>query len=84
VGDLTRTFPSLIRFSLAADAPAPPMGAVAMPNRSYLIETFDLQADLKRLLDWAHEGTVDLLGLSAAPSRLDDVFRDLEAQPSHT
>lgn len=82
VADLTRTFPSLIRFSLPADAPAPPISSVPMPDRSHLIETFDLQADLKHLLDWADERAVDLLGLSAAPTRLDDVFRDLEAEPT--
>lgn len=84
VADLTRTFPSLIQFSLPTDAPTPPMGSVPMPDRSYLIETFDLQADLKHLLDWADERAVDLLGLSAAPTRLDDVFRDLEAGPAPT
>jgi ABC-2 type transport system ATP-binding protein len=52
-----------------------------VPDRSYLIETFDLQTDLKRLLDWADAHAVELLGLSAAPTRLDDVFRALDADP---
>lgn len=82
VADLTRTFPSLIQFSLPTDAPTPPRGSGPMPDQSYLIETFDLQADLKLLLDWADDRAVELLGLSAAPTRLDDVFRDLEAQPT--
>jgi ABC-2 type transport system ATP-binding protein len=53
-----------------------------VPDRSYLIETFDLQTDLKRLLDWADAHAVELLGLSAAPTRLDDVFRALDADPT--
>jgi ABC-2 type transport system ATP-binding protein len=81
VAELTRTFPSLIQFSIPTDAPAPPAHATAMPDRSYLIETFDLQSDLKHLLDWADDHTVDLVGLSAAPTRLDDVFRELDTEP---
>ena len=38
-------------------------------------ETFNLQDDLHRLLDWAHHAGVELQGLEAGPTRLDDVFR---------
>ena len=79
VSELTRTLPASIQFSLPPNAPALPMRSAQMPDRSYLIETFDLQTDLKRLLDWADAHAVELLGLSAAPTRLDDVFRALDA-----
>ena len=82
VSELTRTLPAHIQFSLPPDAPAPPVRFAQVPDRSYLIETFDLQTDLKRLLDWADAHAVELLGLSAAPTRLDDVFRALDADPT--
>ena len=82
VSELTRTLPASIQFSLPPNAPAPPMRSARVPDRSYLIETFDLQTDLKRLLDWADAHAVELLGLSAAPTRLDDVFRALDADPT--
>lgn len=82
VSELTRTLPASIQFSLPPNAPAPPMRSAQVPDQSYLIETFDLQTDLKRLLDWADAHAVELLGLSAAPTRLDDVFRALDADPT--
>ena len=82
VSELTRTLPASIQFSLPPNAPALPMRSAQMPDQSYLIETFDLQTDLKQLLDWADAHAVELLGLSAAPTRLDDVFRALDADPT--
>ena len=82
VSELTRTLPASIRFSLPPNAPAPPVRSAQVPDRSYLIETFDLQTDLKQLLDWADAHAVELIGLSAAPTRLDDVFRALDADPT--
>lgn len=79
VAELTRSLPSSIRFSLPPDAPAPPVRSASVSGRSHVIETFELQRDLKQLLDWADEHAVELIGLSAAPTRLDDVFRALEA-----
>ncbi len=81
VSDLTRTLPASIQFSLPPNAPAPPMRSAPVSDQSYLIETFDLQTDLKQLLDWADAHAVELLGLSAAPTRLDDVFRAIDADP---
>ena len=81
VAELTRTLPSLIQFSLPAHAPTPPARTTSTSDQTYVIETFDLQTDLKRLLDWADDHTVELLGLSAAPTRLDDVFRVLDTEP---
>ena len=81
VAELTRTLPAAIRFSLPAGSPAPLLQAAPLADGSYQIETFDLQTDLKQLLDWAHAHSVDLVGLSAAPTRLDDVFRAIEADP---
>ncbi|MGE2736974.1 ABC transporter ATP-binding protein [Mycolicibacterium vaccae] len=79
VAELTRALPAVIRFSLAHDAPAPPRTAVDNADGTYLIETFALQADLKNLLDWAETHRIELAGLSAAPTRLDDVFRAIGA-----
>jgi ABC-2 type transport system ATP-binding protein len=81
VSELTRTVPASIRFALPPNAPAPPRRSKPQPDGSYVIETFDLQADLKQLLDWADAHGVGLLGLSAAPTRLDDVFRAIDADP---
>ncbi|MFE7506485.1 ABC transporter ATP-binding protein [Promicromonospora sp. NPDC057488] len=81
VAELTRTLPAAIQFSLPPGAPAPLVQAGPGPDGSYLIETFELQSDLKQLLDWAHAHDVELRGLSAAPTRLDDVFRAIDAEP---
>jgi ABC-2 type transport system ATP-binding protein len=75
VAELTRSLPASIRFSLPPDAPTPPRQAAPLADRSWAIETFELQRDLKQLLDWADAGDVELQELSAAPTRLDDVFR---------
>ncbi|UKJ65245.1 ABC transporter ATP-binding protein [Cellulosimicrobium cellulans] len=82
VADLTRSLPASIRFSLPSDAPTPPRQAAPLGNRSWAIETFELQSDLKQLLDWAAASDVALEGLSAAPTRLDDVFRALGSEPA--
>lgn len=82
VSELTQALPSSIQFSLSPNAPAPPMQSSLMSDLSYRIETFDLQADLKQLLDWADVHAVELRGLSAAPTRLDDVFRALDMDPA--
>jgi ABC-2 type transport system ATP-binding protein len=84
VAELTRTLPAAIQFSLPAGAPTPPMHSAPVPDGSYQIETFDLQADLKQLLDWAHTHGVELRGLSAAPTRLDDVFRAIDTEPARS
>lgn len=84
VSELTQTLPASIQFALPPDAPAPPMHPAPVADRSYAIETFALQRDLKQLLDWADDHAVELSGLSAAPTRLDDVFRAIgtESVPS--
>ncbi len=84
VPELTRALPAAIQFSLSPGTPAPPLGvAQTDAGPAYRVETFELQADLKRLLDWADVHHVDLHGLSAAPTRLDDVFRAIDT-PSET
>ena len=80
VAELTRALPSAIQFSLSPDAPTPPMHSAPVSGTAYVIETFDLQTDLKQLLDWADSHAVHLRGLSAAPTRLDDVFRAVESE----
>ncbi|MBE9926959.1 ABC transporter ATP-binding protein [Cellulosimicrobium cellulans] len=82
VDELTRSLPASIRFSLPDDAPTPPRQAALLAGRSWAIETFELQRDLKQLLDWADAGRVELHGLSAAPTRLDDVFRAVTSDPA--
>jgi ABC-2 type transport system ATP-binding protein len=84
VAELTQTLPASIRFSLPPGTPALPMRSAPMADGSYAIDTFDLQRDLKTLLDWADAHMVQLSGLSAAPTRLDDVFRAIgtESVPS--
>lgn len=84
VAELIQTLPASIRFSLPPGTPALPMRPAPMADGSYAIDTFDLQRDLKTLLDWADAHTVQLSGLSAAPTRLDDVFRAIgtESVPS--
>lgn len=84
VSELTQTLPASIQFSLPPGAPAPPMQSAPVAEGAYAIDTFALQRDLKQLLDWADEHAVELTGLSAAPTRLDDVFRAIgtESVPS--
>jgi ABC-2 type transport system ATP-binding protein len=82
VAELTRTLPASIQFSLPAGFPTPPLQAAPADDGSFVIETFALQTDLKQLLDWADAHDVELTGLSAAPTRLDDVFRAIGAEPA--
>lgn len=80
VSELTQTLPASIRFSLPPGTPVLPMRSAPMADGSRTIDTFDLQRDLKTLLDWADAHAVELSGLSAAPTRLDDVFRAIGAE----
>ena len=84
VAELTRTLPASIQFSLPPGAPQPPLRSGPASDGTYLIETDELQIELKRLLDWAETNGVELVGLSAAPTRLDDVFRAIESDPAHS
>ncbi|MEO3790692.1 ABC transporter ATP-binding protein [Nonomuraea sp. B10E15] len=77
VSELTRTLPAAIRFSLAAHAPVLPLQATRESDGTFRIETFGLQKDLHTLLRWAQDHAVELEGLEAGPTRLDDVFRAL-------
>lgn len=74
VSELTQTLPSVITFSLPAGA-TPPLQAAGRGDGTFVIETFELQQDLKGLLQWAERHEVELQGLTAGPTRLDDVFR---------
>ena len=82
VAELTRALPASIRFTLPRGVTTPPMHAAPVSGNTYVVETFTMQADLKRLLDWADDHAVELIGLSAAPTRLDDVFRAVESEPA--
>jgi len=77
VAELTQTLPSVISFGLPPGAPEPP--TVGALNGGFRIETFHLQDDLHRLLVWARDHGVELQQLEAGPTRLDDVFRALDA-----
>jgi len=75
VAELTRTLPATIHFGLPPHAPAPPLQATSGDDGRFLIETFALQKDLHTLLGWARDHALELSGLEAGPTRLDDVFR---------
>jgi ABC-2 type transport system ATP-binding protein len=75
VAELTRTLPSVIRFTLPVPAPALPVQATRKNDGKYVVETFALNKDLHTLLGWAQDNAVDLRDLEAGPTRLDDVFR---------
>ncbi|WP_428964769.1 ABC transporter ATP-binding protein [Micromonospora fluostatini] len=79
VSELTRTLPAVIRFSLAAPVPSLPLPAAVDADGEVVIETFALQKDLHLLLGWAQEHAVELRDLAAGPTRLDDVFRAINA-----
>lgn len=80
VSELTRTLPSVIRFTLPARAPGLPLPAALSSGGRAVVETFDLQQDLYALLGWAHQHGLDLPDLEAGPTRLDDVFRAIDSQ----
>jgi ABC-2 type transport system ATP-binding protein len=84
VAELTRTLPAVIQFGLPTGAATPPVQATPTPDGGFVIETFELQRDLKQLLDWAERHELELTGLSAAPTRLDDVFRAIDTRPTDT
>ncbi|PXY51714.1 ABC transporter ATP-binding protein, partial [Virgibacillus profundi] len=46
----------------------------------FLVETHHLQKDLYTLLGWAQNNAVELRGLNAGPTRLDDVFRSIGSE----
>ncbi|QLQ35347.1 ABC transporter ATP-binding protein [Micromonospora robiginosa] len=75
VAELTRTLPAVIRFSLPAGAWALPLPAATEAEGNVVVETFALQKDLHVLLGWAQDHAIELQGLEAGPTRLDDVFR---------
>lgn len=78
VAELTRALPSVIRFSVPDTAPRPPLSATRQADGAFLVETLGLQQDMYTLLGWAREHAVELRGLEAGPTRLDDVFRALD------
>lgn len=82
VAELTRDLPATIRFALAPGASPPPLGSALGSDSSYVVHTSELQRDLTELLAWADANAVELRGLSATPTRLDDVFRSLDTQPA--
>ncbi|MBZ2197498.1 ABC transporter ATP-binding protein [Ruania sp. N2-46] len=84
VAELTRTLPASIQFTLPVGAPAPPLDTTPADEGAQIIETYELQRELKRLLDWAEVNGVELVDLSAAPTRLDDVFRAIDTAPEHS
>ncbi|ADB29926.1 ABC transporter related protein [Kribbella flavida DSM 17836] len=78
VAELTNTLPAVIHFRLPDDAPAPPLQVTRHDHGGYRVETFDLEQDLRTLLNWAHSSSAPLTELEAGPTRLDDIFRSIE------
>lgn len=84
VAELTGTLPASIRFTLPPGSPRPPLHSGPLDPGPILIESFQLQRDLKQLLDWADVNRIELPDLAAAPTRLDDVFRAIDTVPAHS
>ncbi|USQ77356.1 ABC transporter ATP-binding protein [Ornithinimicrobium cryptoxanthini] len=84
VADLTRTLPASIQFTLPPGTPTPPVPATRDVDGRFQIETFELQRDLTGLLGWAADRDVELIDLTAAPTRLDDVFRAIDTDPARS
>ncbi|WP_344200038.1 ABC transporter ATP-binding protein [Aeromicrobium alkaliterrae] len=82
VAELTQTLPAVIGFRLPAGSPPPPIPAAAASAGAFTVETFQLQFDLRVLLDWAHQQGLELADLHAGPTSLDDVFRAIGADPA--
>ncbi|OZM70872.1 ABC transporter ATP-binding protein [Amycolatopsis antarctica] len=80
VAELTQTLPAVISFDLPASAPALPLQAMRETDGKFLVETHHLQKDLYTLLGWAQNNAVELRGLNAGPTRLDDVFRSIGSE----
>ncbi|MEE2037632.1 ABC transporter ATP-binding protein [Nocardiopsis sp. CT-R113] len=80
VAELTGTLPATVRFSLPPSAPTLPLPATREGDGTFLIETPGLQQDLRTLLNWAQDHAVELRGLQAGPTRLDDVFRSIGSE----
>lgn len=77
VAELTAALPATIRFARPDQAPPASLGRRVDEHGLLLVETRDLQRDLLTLLRWADEQNVELAGLTAGPTSLDDVFRTL-------
>ena len=65
VAELTRSLPAVDPLLAPPRRPDTAVRSAPVVRRLLLIETFELQADLKQLLDWADAHAVELLGLSA-------------------
>jgi ABC-2 type transport system ATP-binding protein len=76
--ELTSTLPAVINFRIPDDAPVPPVKVTRNEHGGYRIETFDLEPDLRTLLNWAHSASVPVAELEAGPTRLDDIFRSID------
>lgn len=73
--------PARIRFRLPAGRalcsgfPHPPVPAPQrLPDGQVLVQTHELQRDLRAVLDWADAEGLDLAGLAASSASLEDVF----------
>ncbi|GAA1205230.1 ABC transporter ATP-binding protein [Prauserella alba] len=79
VAELTGALPGVISFGLPArplaGVPALPLHVERQVDGTFRVETHRVQKDLYTLLGWAEDHGVDLVGLEAGPTRLDDVFR---------
>ncbi|GAB3960957.1 ABC transporter ATP-binding protein [Streptomyces sparsus] len=78
--EVTASRPSTIRFSLPAgvDPARLPLSVPAAAHGQRVeVRTKQLQEALTRLLDWAREQHIELLGLDARSASLEDAFLDI-------
>ncbi|KMS92238.1 ABC transporter ATP-binding protein [Prauserella rugosa] len=82
VAELTGTLPGVISFGLPSrplgGVPALPLHVQRQGDGTFRVETHRIQKDLYTLLGWAEDHGIDLIGLEAGPTRLDDVFRAID------
>ncbi|GAA1228452.1 ABC transporter ATP-binding protein [Prauserella halophila] len=82
VAELTGALPGVITFGLPsqplAGVPALPLHVERQPDETFRVATHRIQKDLYTLLGWAEDHGIDLIGLEAGPTRLDDVFRAID------
>jgi ABC-2 type transport system ATP-binding protein len=62
----------------AEHGPAATGWSSTISRRRRTTSSRELQTDLKQLLNWADTHAIELVGRSAAPSRLDDLFRAID------
>jgi ABC-2 type transport system ATP-binding protein len=84
--ELAQRAPARITFRTphaALDLPDLPGADVRVDGGRVTVESHRVQADLTRLLSWADEHAIELLGLAARPASLEDIFFDVLTHGNH-